>query len=464
MKKMSFTKKTMIALIAGLLVGVGVILLREQLTASGNENIWQTINNILFADITAEGNNQAIGIFYIIGQLFIRALQLVLIPLIFTSIVKAIQHIHDTSMLNKLAKKTFVNFIILSGLALALGTLVGFTAYQLGIFHFTAPSDLTTVSDATTGGNPLNVILNLIQPNLVATFTNNGSILAVVVLAILIGIGIQTLGDKVSILPKLNNEVHDLSMKFLNFVITKVGPIAIFTLLVRTFASYGIQYLQPAIVYMVLTIAALFVFALIIMPLVLLFIPKLSPIPYLKKIYKVAVFGFSTSSSAATLPLNMETTTNDLGVDESLVSFVTPLATTLNMTGTAIMQVIATFFIASVAGYSVGGIEVAAIIALAFVGSISTPAAPGAGAILLFTIISGLGFTNPAALAAYTFILAINRPVEMLVTAVNVLDDSVSALCIGKSMNMLNEQVYNNMEKDLQEENLSVATVIDAVE
>ncbi len=236
-------------------------------------------------------------------------------------------------------------------------------------------------------------------------------------------------------------------MKILDTVITKVGPFAIYCLLVRTFAAYGIDYLRPALVYMVVMILALLFLMYIIFPSIIYLKTGLNPFIFIKKINKVAAFGFSTSSSAATLPLAQETIINDLGVSESVASFITPLASTINMTGTAVMQVVATIFIASVAGYEIGIMQIISILALTVVGSISTPAAPGAGAILLFTIITGMGYTGPEALAAYSFILAINRPVEMLVTAVNVVDDSVSAICVGSDLNELDETIYNRQNE-----------------
>ena len=450
MKKMSFTKKMMIALALGLGLGLGAIFLRENLVANGQAAVWQQIDRFLFADITQAGNEQAFGILFIIGQLFLRSLQLVLIPLIFTSIVKAIQHIRDTQLLSKVAKKTLGNFLLLTGVSLGIAAIVGMTAYNLNVFELTAPLDLNVVSDAQVGGNPLMVVLNAVNPNIIQTLGNNGSILAVVFLGILVGLGLQKQGEKIEVLNKLVVEIHDLTMMFLSWIITTVGPTAIALLLIRTFASYGVQYLQPAFMYMAITTVTLLFVMGVVYPVMIAMIAKISPLPFLKKMYKVAVFGFSTSSSAATLPLCQETIIEELGVDETIGSFVVPLGSSLNMTGTAIMQVIATLFIASVAGYDVGIVELISILVLAFIGSISTPAAPGAGAILLFTIISGMGYGNPAALAAYSFILAINRPVEMLVTAVNVVDDSVSSLMIAKSLGKLDEAVYNTDVAELQ--------------
>ena len=139
----------------------------------------------------------------------------------------------------------------------------------------------------------------------------------------------------------------------------------------------------------------------------------------------------------------METTSQELGVDESVASFVLPLGMTVNMTGTAIMQVIATLFVAGCGGYDITPLSLLVIMALALIASAGTPAAPGAGAIILFTILSGVGMTNDSALMAYSLILAINRPIEMLCTSLNVVGDSCTCLYVAKSENLLNEEVYN---------------------
>lgn len=169
---------------------------------------------------------------------------------------------------------------------------------------------------------------------------------------------------------------------------------------------------------------------------------RLNPIKFVKKIGKVALFGFSTSSSAATLPLNTKTTTEELGVSEDIASFILPLGMTVNMNGTAIMQVIAAIFIATSAGYDVTIGNVVVIALLALISSVGTPAAPGAGAIILFTVLTGMGYNNDAAMP-YSLILAINRPIEMLVTSLNVVGDSATSVVVAKSEGMLDEEVYN---------------------
>ena len=171
---------------------------------------------------------------------------------------------------------------------------------------------------------------------------------------------------------------------------------------------------------------------------------------FVKKISKVALFGFSTSSSAATLPLNTKTVVEDLGVSKEIASFTLPLGMTINMNGTAIMQVIAAIFIASSSGYEVTVGNILIISLLALIASIGTPAAPGAGAIILFTVLTGMGYQNDAAVLAYSLILAINRPIEMLVTSLNVVGDAATCVYVSKSENNLNEEIYNNTDIELQ--------------
>ena len=242
---------------------------------------------------------------------------------------------------------------------------------------------------------------------------------------------------------RLMGEVNDVVVVFLNFVVTKFAPFAVFVLLTRTFAIYGVDYLKPALVYVVTTVILLFVFLLVGYPTIVAVGAKLNPFTFIKKIANVAVFGFSTSSSAATLPLSIKVCTEDMGVADSIASFVLPLGMTINMDGPAIMQVIATVFIAGCAGYDLTPMELVVIALLALLASVGTPAAPGAGAVILFTILSGVGFVNDKALLAYSLILAINRPIEMLVTSLNVVGDATSCICVAKSEGMLDEEKYN---------------------
>ena len=429
-----------IALVCGLVTGSLFLMLRENLLAGGNADLWATINKILFQDISVEGATDAVGIFYILGQLFLNSMQLVIVPMVFTSIALAMCRISDTKTLGRLSYKTITGFLTTSFFALILAGVVGLFANKLRVFNVSI--DNITTQTGTTGSNPLLILVKAIPNNITSVFATNGSILSIVFLAVITGLSINHLGDQISVLKKLLEDVNKIITVFLTFLITKFGPFAIFVLLTRTFAIYGVEHLKPALAYVITVIVTLLVFLTVGYALFILITTHLNPMPFVKKIGKVAMFGFSTSSSAATLPLNTKTTTEELGVNEEVASFILPLGMTINMNGTAIMQVIAAIFIASSAGYDVTFGSISLIAILALIASIGTPAAPGAGAVILFTVLSGMGYQNDAALLAYSLILAINRPVEMLVTALNVVGDSATAVVVAKSENCLNEEAY----------------------
>lgn len=435
-------KKMLIALICGLIAGFGCILLREHLNSSGQGDLWKTINNIFFQDITAEGATSAIGIFYIIGQLFVNSLQLIIVPMVFVSITLAICTITDTKKLGRISSKTILTFFTTTICALIFAGIVSTIIYHLGLFN-SVDAGKITVQQGATGSNPLNIIVSIIPNNFVSAFTTNGNVLAIVFLAVVTGLAMNTIEEQTKTLKKVFEEVSKIISLFLTFVINKFAPYAIFCLLTRTFAIYGIDSLKPALAYVVTVIIALFAYLFIAYPIYLITMARVNPKPFVKKAAKVALFGFSTSSSAATLPLNTKTTVEELGVSEDIASFILPLGMTINMNGTAIMQVIAAIFIATSAGYDVTIGNIIVIGLLALIASIGTPAAPGAGAIILFTVLTGMGYNNDAAILAYSLILAINRPIEMLVTSLNVVGDAATSVVVAKSEGMLDEEVYN---------------------
>ena len=444
MKKLNDNNKLaiqmLIAMVSGILVGLLFMALREIL--GGDSNAWITINNILFQDITAKGAESAIGLFYMGGQLFIRALQLIIVPMVFSSVVMAISEIKEASTLGRVSAKTIGWFMMTSSIALLVAVTVAMLFYKAGLFNVNIQG--VAAGTGSTGSNPLLVILNIVPSNIGSTLSVNNAVLGVVFIAVVVGLSMNALGfGKDSVIYRFCEEVSKIIVVFLNFAVKKFGPVAIFMLLCRTFATYGIDYLKPALAYCVLTVALLLVYLFVGYPLYISLICKLNPYIFIKKIFKVIVFGFSTSSSAATLPLNLDTTTKELGVDHQIGSFVLPLGMTINMDGTAIMQVVATLFIAGCGGYEVSVFQLVIIMVLALIASMGTPAAPGADAVILFTILSGVGFTGEQALIAYSLILAINRPIEMLVTSLNCAGDSLTSIAVAKSEGKLDEEIYN---------------------
>lgn len=432
-----------ISLVLALIIGITFILIRESLISNDKVEIWNTINSILFQDITTDEGRNSLGLFYILGQLFINCLQLIIIPMVFSSIALAMCHISDTKKLGRISYKTLLSFLTTSTFALATACIFGFIAYKLGFFNVHLSTNGATSVTTATGNNPLLVILNAIPNNVANVMTNNSMVLSIVFLAVVVGLCINTLGEKILVLKNLLIDINNIISIFLGFIITKFSPFAVFVLITRTFAVYGLDRLKPALAYMLTVTIASIVFLIIAYPLLVYLLTRLNPITFMKKVAKVALLGFSAAASSAALSLNEKTTVEELGVDKDIASFVLPLGMTINMNGTAIMQVIAAIFIAASSGYTLTIQNIILIAVLSLIASIGTPSAPGSSSIILFTVLTGMGFNNEATLIAYSLIIAINRPIDMLITCLNVIGDSATAVVVANSEGCLNKEIYN---------------------
>ena len=225
-----------ISLVLALIIGITFILIRESLISNDKVEIWNTINSILFQDITTDEGRNSLGLFYILGQLFINCLQLIIIPMVFSSIALAMCHISDTKKLGRISYKTLLSFLTTSTFALATACIFGFIAYKLGFFNVHLSTNGATSVTTATGNNPLLVILNAIPNNVANVMTNNSMVLSIVFLAVVVGLCINTLGEKILVLKNLLIDINNIISVFLGFIITKFSPFAVFVLITRTFA------------------------------------------------------------------------------------------------------------------------------------------------------------------------------------------------------------------------------------
>lgn len=212
--KNSLAIKMTIALIAGIVTGFIFILLREKV--GGNSDTWKFINSLLFQDISAKGAERSLGIFYIIGQLFVNSLQLVIIPMVFTSITLAMCHISDSKKLGRISYKTLSFFLISSLIALVIAGIVGMLVYKAGGFNVKITSGINMVKGKS-GSNPLLVFMSIVPNNIFSAFSNNGGVLATVFLAVSTGLCINVLGDKIKYLKTVFQEINDIVVKFFIF-------------------------------------------------------------------------------------------------------------------------------------------------------------------------------------------------------------------------------------------------------
>lgn len=448
-EEMSIAKKMLISLAAAFIVGGIFMYLHERLADTSNEYIWEQLNAIFFQDIT-EPEASGLGIFYVIGTIFMDALRLTIVPLVFTSIILAMSSMTDLKKLGRIAYKTVMIFLLMDIIGGLFAGATGLLTRKLGWISVGSsitgePSDITEVDSA----NPLSVITEMVPQNIFDAFSDNNNVLAVVFIAIVLGISTGILGERLKIFKKLMEDINELIQLFISFLLYKVGPVGIFSLIVRAFALYGFEQIQPVLIYVVVAIVILIIYLLIGVSSIFALATKLNPIILMKKMIKVVLIAFSTAASSPALPLNLKTNTDELGVSEGVANFVLPLGMTINMTGTTMMHVIGTFFIATVSGYHVTIPDIFMIILLSGVAAAGTPAVPATGTVLLFTVLSGMGYANETATIIYSLILAINKPVEMVLTMLNVMGDAVAAVIVSNSEKELNTDIYYDRKKNV---------------
>lgn len=269
-----------------------------------------------------------------------------------------------------------------------------------------------------------------------------GNMLQIIVFAILTGIGLSVLGEKVSMIIKVFEQLNELVMKMVGFIML-FAPIGVFGLIAETFATVGYKALVPLLKYVGTVYLGLILHGLIVYSGMLKGFTGLSPKKFFKKFFPVMSVAFSTASSNATVPINLETTEKELGASRNIAAFTIPLGATINMDGTAIMQGVATFFIAQVYGHTLSVGAMLTVVLTATLSSIGTAGVPGAGPIMLSMVLQSVGLP----LEGIALIMGVDRLVDMGRTTVNITGDSVCTLIISDREGELNKEVFNSEEK-----------------
>lgn len=443
-KKMPIMKKIMIAMAGGILVGSLCLWFRETLVANGNEEVWKWINRILFQDISAEKGFYSLGLLYIIQQLFMRGLQLAIVPLVLSSLSLAMCSMADPKRLGKIAGKTILNYVAFYCVGAFLSVCFSFFVKSMGWFNVNLPAASTSGVATIEAYNPLTTIVAAVPSNIVEVLGSNNSIIAVVVIAAVLGIAMNALGEKASTMKKLMEDLSSIIQIYMDFLINKISPVAIFCMLARTFAIYGIEYVKPTFTYMVATIIMSLVLVVTIYPIGIFLTTRLNPFKFAKKIFKVGMFAAATQSSAATLPLNTKTCVEELGCSKDISSFVLPTGMTINMNGTTAMHIVSIMFIATAAGITLTPAQMITAAFLSICVAMGTPSIPVAGTTLIFVIMSGLGLTSELCMVGYALILAISYLPGMAVITLNVVGDAATNVIVCYKEHELDLDIYNS--------------------
>lgn len=445
--KNSIVRKMVFAVLFGFVAGFLALLLREALVGNGQEQIWKVIDAILFQDITMTKGFEGLGLFYVISQLFMRGLQLAIVPLVLTSLSLAMSSLADPKKLGKIAGRTFITYLGFYVVAAALAGGIAYFVKSMGWFSVQLPVEEAVATVTMEGYNPLVTIIEAVPSNVFAAFTSNNSILSVVVVALVLGLCMTYLGDKAEQLRLILENLNDVIQMYLNFLINKISPIAIFCMIARTMAVYGVEYIKPTLVWMITTIVTSLFLVVTIYPVGIFLTTRLNPIPFIKKTAKVGLFAAATNSSAATLPLNTKTCTEELGCSKDISSFVLPTGMTVNMNGTTAMHMIAVTFIATAAGIDIKPSMLVLAAFLSICTAMGTPAIPVAGTTMVYVVMTGLGLNSELCMIGYSLVLAMNYLPGMAVITLNVIGDAATNVIVSFKEGVLDKETYNKMDE-----------------
>lgn len=385
------------------------------------------------------------------GEIFMRLLKLIAIPLVMISLIKGVGSLGDVASLSKIGVKTILIYIGTTLLAITLGiALVELiapgnvvspeSAASMQSSYSTTVAARTTQAEQMSQTQPLQFLIDIFPDNMTQATGNNGGMLQVIVIAILIGVATLMVGrEKSAPFIRLIESLNDIVIKIIDIVMlySPLGVMALMAGMVTDTA--GNMELIGALGLYVLTVALgllLMIFA--VYPILIHLFSKVGVVKFLKTMPPVQLLALTTSSSAATLPLNMETVQQKLGISNRVTSFVLPMGMTINMDGTSLYQAVAAVFIAQVLGIDLTFVQLLTIVATTTISSIGTPGVPGGSVVILIMVLSSVGIP-PEGLA---LILGLDRPLDMLRTVVNVTGDAaVASIVDAHTPNMDSERV-----------------------
>ena len=406
---MSFTKKIIVAMILGIITGVFL--------------------NIFSYD-TSLSNFIVINFFNMVSDLFISALKLVIIPLIFFSIVCGIISLSDDTSLSRLGIKTLSLYLITTIIAISLGLLFSsFIDYE--------PILLSNL-EANVSIDNIKTESNIFPTNIFQSLSD-GNIIHLLIFSVLIGIAASKVKDNAKTFINYFHEFNTVINELVKIIIS-FTPIAVYCILSKTFATQGLETLTPLMGYFFTVVFVLLIHFFITFSLLLKTFTNLNPKKFFINIKEVIVFTFSTSSSSASIPFTLKAATEKCGINKSISSFTIPLGATINMDGTAIMQGCATFFLASLYGIDLGMSEILTIVVTATIASIGTAGIPSAGIIMLTVIFTQIGIP----LEGITLLLGVDRLLDMMRTSINVSGDLCISCIVASSENKIDETIYKS--------------------
>ena len=424
--KLGLTARILIGMVLGFLVGIA---LRTFAPESTFVSTWLTN-----------------GIFHVGGQLFIASLKMLVVPLVFVSLVCGTCSLSDPAKLGRLGGKAISLYLLTTAIAITLAIVlamlvqpgVGLDLHSTASFAANKAPALSDIFARLVPANPFKAMVD-------------GNMLQIIVFAVLFGIAIALSGKAGERVAKLFTDFNEVIMKLVT-ILMSLAPYGVFFLMAKLFTDKGVSTLGSLGKYFLLVLVVLFIHAFITYPVLLKLLARLNPLIFLKKMRNTALFAFSTASSNATIPITLETVTKKMGAQNSIASFTIPLGATINMDGTAIMQGVATVFIAQVYGIDLHLSDYLMVILTATLASVGTAGVPGVGLIMLAMVLNQVNLP----VEGIGLIMGVDRLLDMTRTAVNVTGDSMVTMIVAKSEGELDETVFNDPDAARKEEEIHI--------
>ncbi len=375
------------------------------------------------------------GLLHVIGSVFVAALKMMVVPLVFVSLVVGVTALSDLRTLGRIGAKALGLYLATTALAVTIAlSLAGAVGPGHGFDAGTAETSFTGKE-----APPLTqVLIDMVPTNPVAAMAE-GNMLQIIVFALLFGVAVTMSGARGKHVLNFFTDLDGVIMHMVEWIM-RLAPYGVFALITRTFASQGLDILLPLAAYFLTLTAALAIQLFVTYPLLLQFLARLNPLTFLKKLRDPAAFAFSTASSGATIPVTLHTVEHKLGVNNSVASFTVPLGATINMDGTAMMQGVATVFIANVYGVDLTLTDYLLVVLTATLASVGTAAIPAVGLVTLTMVLGQVGLP----VEGIALIIGVDRLLDMMRTTVNVAGDCAVSCIVARSEKALDLDVYND--------------------
>lgn len=384
------------------------------------------------------------NVFYLGGSLFIKLMKMLVVPLVFFSIVVGVASISDIRKIGSIGGTTILIYLITTALSVTIALIIGIVIQPGAGLHMTGIAETANVTVNQTMGD---TILNMVPDNPFSSLAT-GDMLPVIIFGLLVGIILAKLKEETETMNKIFTEGNRIMMEMTSIVM-KFAPIGVFCLMAKTFGGLGFDGIMPLAKYVICVLIGLAIQAFIVYPSLLVAFTRLNPLRFFRNFFPVMFFAFSSSTSNATIPLNLDKL-HEMGVSREVSSFTIPLGATINMDGTAIMQGVAVMFASQAYGIDLGTSALLTVVFTAVMASIGTAGVPSVGLVTLTMVFNSVGLP----IQAIGIIFGIDHILDMFRTAVNITGDAICTIIVSFRNKAIDLDIFNGKKPPEEEKHI----------